>query len=121
MFKWLKAYLDGPAAPVEELPEKRRADRIDPAETGTELTAKAGPCCWPACVLDISTEGIGLILGMFQKTGTSFSLKLVNSRNNFARSVQARVVRTVRRSDGHWFVGCSFNQRLNQDELESLL
>ena len=121
MFKWLKAYFDGPQDPVEELPEKRIADRVDPVEMGTELVAKAGPCSWPAYVQDISTDGVGLVVGMFHKTGSSFPLKLVNSRNNFVRSVQARVVRTIRRPDGQWFVGCSFKQRLNQNELESLL
>ena len=121
MFKWLKAYFDGPPGPVEELPENRVADRIDLAEADTELVGKAGTSCWPAYVQDISTDGVGLVVGLFHKTGTSFPLKLVNSRNNYVRSVQARVVRTIRRPDGQWFVGCSFSQRLNQNELESLL
>lgn len=86
-----------------------------------QVEACVGPSRWPAIVHDISTTGIGLILGQRFEEGTPLAMCLFNRQRNYACPLRAQVVYTTRLPDGHWFAGCYFDEGLRGEELEKLL
>jgi hypothetical protein len=119
MFHWLFGLKSSPTLLAGD---QRSAVRhpCDP-EANKHLLAEVGPTAWPALVHDISTSGVGLIVGQRFREGTALPLRLFDLRRNHACPLRAHVVYTVRMPDGHWLTGCSFDGNLRDQELEELL
>jgi hypothetical protein len=127
MFQWLtKLGTSTPQRPVPvALPmgaERRRAVRYScDLQVNDRLVVSIGTSSWPAVVADISTTGIGLVVGVRHDPGTTLPIDLYCTASGYARSLRVRVVRTQRMADGHWFCGCRFDEQLQHEELNQLL
>ena len=119
MFKWLLSWLKS-SQPVQE--ERRAVPRqLCTARRHQRLLASVGSSGWPAVVEDLSTTGVGLVVGMRQEPGTWVQLRLINLTRDVSCPVQAQVVHTERCSDGYWHSGCVFEGPLQTRDLEALL
>jgi len=117
MLQWL---MRRQVRPVKE--ERRTSSRRPVSERVNErLVVEVGPSAWPAYVEDISTHGIGIVLGIRQEPGTLLYVRLVNRYRRVAYPLQAEVVHTERREDGYWYSGCVFQGSLAPDDLKALL
>lgn len=77
-------------------------------------------CRW-AKVLDVSRQGIGLLLPVALELGQELIVELP-SRDPFKLMARvARVMRIDADETGQWFLGCRFVQPLTEDDLISLL
>ncbi len=102
--------------------ERRAAERRAVGHRlNDRLIVEVGSSGWPAYLEDISTTGAGLIVGMRQEPGSVVPLRLLHMRRREEFMVQAQVVHTERRADGHWFSGCVFQEALAAEDLEQLL
>jgi hypothetical protein len=124
MFGWLK--LKSNADVNDTLPigvtNQRKATRHKrTTQIDDHLVALVGASAWPAKVRDISSDGVGLVVGMLHKSGTRLQMILRNRRSNYYQSVEAVVMRVVLLPDGRWLLGCRFRYRLDREELEALL
>jgi hypothetical protein len=75
----------------------------------------------PARVLNISPGGIGLLLPCQFVQGTLLHFELPTDAGQPGRAVLVRVARVLEQSPGMWFLGCEFAQRIEEDELRTLL
>jgi serine/threonine protein kinase len=91
-----------------------RNNSIHPAEAG-ELD------CWEATVHDLSVRGIGILVNRRFEQGTILTVDLNSPEHGFARSLEMRVTRVRRASQGWWFHGCVFAEKLSKEELRRLL
>lgn len=125
MFGWLKQ-LKSDASTADTLPldmpnrrtslRHKRTTKVD-----DHLIALVGASAWPAYVRDISTDGVGLVVGMLHKAGTRLQMVLRNRKTNACQAVEAVVMRVVLLPDGRWMLGCRFRYRLHREQLETLL
>jgi hypothetical protein len=74
-----------------------------------------------ATVLNVSPQGIGLILPCELEPGKQLIVELPCKDIATPRAVSARVVRSRSHSPGNWDVGCTFDRPLSQGEFDSLL
>ncbi|HEV3258792.1 MAG TPA: PilZ domain-containing protein [Gemmataceae bacterium] len=114
---------DRPASEPEPIAERRipvrRPCRLKGLCHGLHALADAS---WSdAQVYDISTEGIGLVLGGPVDAGTILELDLQNTAQTDSIPKLAHVTRTAAQADGSWRVGCRFVRQLGDDELKALL
>lgn len=72
-------------------------------------------------ILNISAGGIGLLLRCQFSEGTLLYFELPQEMNLADPKVLIRVVRVIEHNDGKWFLGCEFADRLDQDEVRSLV
>jgi hypothetical protein len=125
MFGWLKRLgTQEPTPPIirPQALERRIAARHPcDLQVNDRLVVSIGSSSWPAVVHDISTTGIGLILGIRHDPGTSLPLDLYCTSSGFSRTMRVTIVRTMRLPDGHWFCGCAFEEQLDHRELNALL
>ncbi|MBY0527398.1 MAG: PilZ domain-containing protein [Gemmataceae bacterium] len=75
---------------------------------------------WFAKTLDLSAEGIGLVLRNGFEPGTGLIVELSSTDGNFTLAVEAQVVHSSQEPAG-WVIGCVFNRKLTDAELRSLL
>lgn len=111
---WFKS-----SAPFPE--DRRRARRYAFRQTHSPLQMLVGSSKWPARITDISTTGVGMILGMRHRPDTELQLTLVNDSRGIDRLIQAHVVRIVLLADGEWHVCCAFDRALDEADLKALL
>jgi hypothetical protein len=90
-------------------------------QVNDRLIVSIGTSSWPAIVADISTTGIGLVVGIRHDPGTTLPIDLYCTSSGYTRSLRVRVVRTQRMPDGHWFCGCRFDEPIHHEELDALL
>jgi len=74
-----------------------------------------------AWVLDLSLTGIGILLSRPLEAGLQVMVVLKSATTKAHFEVPARVCHSSRQPDGDWIVGCEFNVRLTDDELDALL
>jgi hypothetical protein len=74
-----------------------------------------------AWVLDLSVDGAGLQLACAPEVGTWVSIELDSSTSDLTLELAARVAHATPRPDGTWTVGCAFDNRLSEEELEAML
>jgi c-di-GMP-binding flagellar brake protein YcgR len=77
----------------------------------------------PQCeakVLNISANGIGLLVGRATTTGTLLNLELLGPHGGQASRVLACVVHAAPR-DNQWALGCNFIRELTEQELKALV
>ena len=74
---------------------------------------------WSAVVSDVSTTGVGLLMGRRFEKGTQM---LVPLERTDGRTTErwVEVVRVIRDAYGHWFHGCSLLTPLSDAELDDL-
>jgi hypothetical protein len=72
-------------------------------------------------VKDISTKGIGLIVQSYIAPGTCLALPWMVGPPSKWRTLRVKVVRLSARRDGSWLVGCQFDKRLEQADVEQYL
>jgi hypothetical protein len=77
--------------------------------------------CWPAQVVDLSPNGIGLHVAQPLDAGTLLSLDLYAETETAARVLLGCVVRVDASPEGGWVAGCNFLRELTEDELQALL
>jgi hypothetical protein len=73
-----------------------------------------------AKILDLSDTGVRLQMKRGFPVGAILAVELSSSDGNFARTVEAQVVRSTEESGG-WHLGCTFVDRLSAEDLAALL
>jgi hypothetical protein len=76
---------------------------------------------WEAWVHNLSESGIGLNLSRPLTMGGKIVIRLKGTPDYIMLQLPARVIHATQEVDGTWRVGCEFEQKLNADELETLL
>jgi hypothetical protein len=76
---------------------------------------------WPARVVNISANGIGLLVDQPVPTGSLLSLNLENTAHHSARTILACVVHSTSRPEHEWALGCNFIRELSESDLKALL
>jgi hypothetical protein len=76
---------------------------------------------WPGAIRDISTGGVGLVLGRRFEPGAGLAIELPASSDRPEETLLARVRHATRQPDGRWLHGCTFISELSEDEVERLL
>jgi hypothetical protein len=109
VLSWLKA--SAPALRDFRSSARRQVHR--------QLKVLVGPCRWPATVTDISATGIGLILGLWHRPGTSVPLLIEDSKRDISWAVTAQVVRVDLLPDDQWFTCCRFEKPLEEHQVKS--
>jgi hypothetical protein len=110
----------GPRPPAP--PERRRRLRFPVTlDTACHLVAAVGDTQWPARVVDVSTEGVCLLLRRRFEPGARVSLELANGLRVFSCALEMRVVHVAPAGDGAFVLGGVFSRRLSHAELMALL
>jgi PilZ domain len=111
------------AFPLDLAPlDRRRLLRfLISQETSCHLIAAVGDTQWPARVVDVSANGICLLLRRRFEPGTRVALELANGLRVFSCALQMRVVHVSQAGDGAWVLGGAFDRRLSHAELMALL
>lgn len=110
---------------------RQRPDTTDDQRTWQRFNCNVHATCrpvvpqgeapsWPAKVLNISANGIGLLSSVAVPTGSLLSLDLHGSQGNPPLTVLACVVHSTGRV-GEWALGCNFIRELQEDELRALV
>jgi hypothetical protein len=108
------------ASPEEA--EKRLARRLAPISVTPCLVYPLGDDgAIPAWVHNLSIRGVGILVDRPYPAGTTITALLINSAHTYAMSVQAVVVRSYRVFNGDYFLGCSFEESLNYDQITPFL
>jgi hypothetical protein len=76
---------------------------------------------WPATVRDISTRGVGLVLGRRFEQGVGLAVEVPGPNGQPAETLLARVVHTTALPEGRWLLGCAFVSELSEDELDAVV
>ena len=108
--------------------EKRRATRY-PCTFATvcELSTSIHPEepsllePWQGQILNLSTVGIGLLLGRRFQPGTLVAIVLENPPRTFQVRANVRVVRSLKVEPTQWFLGVAFLESLSKQTLRKLL
>lgn len=93
-------------------PSSQEACLLDPSMRGILLAAK---------VRDISTQGIGLLVGKQLISGAQVTIDIQDRNRGESRILQARVVHATLQPEGRWLVGCVFSTSLSAEELREIL
>ena len=75
---------------------------------------------WPAAVVNISANGIGLLVDRAIETGTLLNLDLESPKHS-ARTILACVVHVTTRPGSEHVLGCNFIRELSEADLAALL
>jgi len=100
--------------------ERRRAPRF-PAdlETNCRPALARDGVSWPGRVLDISQNGIALVMSRRFEPGSLLTMDLEDHERTVSRSVFARVIHVRALDAGGWRHGCAFTSALSDDELQA--
>ena len=75
----------------------------------------------PVRIKNVSTDGIGLIVGRKVEAGQLVAVSLVNPTQKFAKTVLVRVAHITPQAGGSFLVGGTFNSPLTYEELRALV
>jgi hypothetical protein len=98
-------------------------ERRAPVRHRCNLETNCGPLAghaehsWSARAVDISTRGVALILARRFERGTVLSVRLESVDGQTARTLFLRVVHATPQEGGGWRLGCSFANKLGNEEL----
>jgi hypothetical protein len=76
---------------------------------------------WPAQLVDISTNGVGLVLSRRFEPGTPLIVEVHDDAGENLAMLLARVVRVAPGGQGGWHLGCSLIKPLEENYLRSLV
>jgi hypothetical protein len=88
-------------------------------ETTCQPIAGAAAQSWPARAVDISGNGIALVLDRRFERGAILSIRLESEDRDTTRNLLLRVVYAKAESEGAWRLGCAFASELGQEELRA--
>jgi len=74
-----------------------------------------------ARVRNISSHGIGLLLGTPLEPGTDMVVDMKTMDPRISLSLVARVVHSTMQEEGNWLVGCKFLTRPTEEQVLALL
>jgi hypothetical protein len=75
---------------------------------------------WQGTVVNVSTDGLGLLLGRRFEAGTLLAVELQTPAGEPAGTVIARVAHNTQQG-AEWLVGCDFLNPLPEDDLRALV
>src|SRR5262245_43968556 len=112
-----------PAELNGRLPAERRVRVRHPVspETAGRFGAFRRQGAVSAQVVNVSTDGLGLLLGYGLPPGTSLVIEFRVPGEADAPALLARVAHATAQGDGTWLIGCAFDLPLTDDELRVLL
>ena len=76
---------------------------------------------WPAQIRDISSGGLGLVLGRRFERGAGLSVEIPGDGSGDPEVLLLRVVHVSALPGGRWLLGCSFVSELDEDEVQRIL
>jgi len=76
---------------------------------------------WPARIRDLSEGGVGLFLNRRFEIGTLLILEMPNSDSKSPYLFLIRVARLVTLSKDKWFLGCTLNPEIDNDDVKTLV
>jgi serine/threonine protein kinase len=101
--------------------EQRATVRYSSTQKGSCYPVAGGRrSCWSAKVVDISASGIALQIDRRFELQTVLIVELPGMEQSPSSFHLARVVRIQSRSPRRWIVGCTFTQRLTEDEVQAM-
>jgi hypothetical protein len=74
-----------------------------------------------ASLRDVSTHGVGMVVGAGLGPGTVVALRLPTPQLGRRQTVLARVVHAAADADGSWVIGCALAAPLAEEELQACL
>jgi hypothetical protein len=100
--------------------ERRQAPRF-PSDLETLCRPLVGQCntSWPGRVLDISRNGLALVLHRRFEPGALLTMELEDHGRSIRRSIFARVMHIRPYEAGGWRLGCAFAEELSEEELRA--
>jgi hypothetical protein len=112
---------DKPVADGAAQAEERRAAVRYPCDLHTtcQPMGRTAAGSWPARAVNISANGIALVLNRRFERGTILSIGLESADGQTARSMLVRVVYAKGQDDGSWRMGCVFASELGDEELQA--
>jgi hypothetical protein len=76
---------------------------------------------WPATITDLSTSGLGLVLGRRFEPGAGLAVELPASADRCEETFLVKVVKVYPMPGGHWLLGCTFVSALSEDTVQTLV
>ncbi len=102
-------------------PERRQAERHDPPRVfRCKVTARGGALGPSAAILDLSAQGVGLLIARPLEAGAAVHLRFTRAGTP-PLAVPARVAYCTGGDDGRWLLGCEFIRPLTDAQLDPLL
>ena len=102
---------------------ERRAGRRHAFAGGqlVRLTAKPAFRPYQALLQNVSSQGVGLLVGGTFEPGTELAVLPRARRPGIPGVLRAHVRHTTRQPNGTWLIGCSLTHSLSGEELLALL
>ena len=104
-------------------PEDRRAQERFPvnADTACDFLSPVLEDFGPVRIKNVSSEGIGLLVGHKIHAGLLLAVTLVNRSKSFSKTVLVRVMHVTPQPGGTFLVGGTFAAPLTYDELRTMV
>jgi hypothetical protein len=113
--------IGGVRAPAIRSEERRAFVRYQSNAKGSCQTLSTGrESSWEATVRNISSHGVGLLLGRRFEPGVLLAIEVADQSDGQMRLLLARVVHATARPEGGWLIGCCLLNSLTDDEVQSL-
>lgn len=110
-----------PRVPAPPPAERRATVRYQSTAQGSCQTFPSRrESAWDAAIRDISTSGIGLVLGRRFEPGALLSIEVMDRSEGQMRQLLARVAHATARREGGWLIGCSLINSLTDEEVAAL-
>jgi hypothetical protein len=102
-------------------PERRATERFPVnSNVSCPLVAPIHEDFGPVRIKDVSTDGIGLLLGRHVEVGTLLAVSVVNQARAFQKTLTVRVIH-VTPVHGLFLIGGTFDVPLRYEELTALV
>jgi hypothetical protein len=113
--------IGGERAPAIRPGERRASVRYQSRAKGFCQTLSTGrESSWEAIVRNISSDGIGLLLGRRFEPGVLLAIEVTDKNDGPMPLLLARVIHATARPEGGWLIGCCLLNTLTDDEVEAL-
>jgi hypothetical protein len=76
---------------------------------------------WPATITDLSTSGLGIVLGRRFEPGAGLAVELPASADRCEETFLVKVLKVYPMPGGHWLLGCTFVSALSEETVETLV
>ncbi len=100
-------------------PDRRSSERHPCTLETSCLRAADGENAWDARVIDISSTGVGLLLGRRFEPGTLLAFRLEGRSGGQSYHAVARVVHATRQAEGGWLLGCALLDPLDERQVRA--
>ena len=104
-----------------DIAERRAAVRYPSVCATACHPVPEGDALCTARVVDISTNGVGLLVDRYVEAETLLAVELQCEETAATYTLLVEVRRATQRAPGEWLLGCSFARDLSEAELRALL